>query len=68
MSDMTTHLLLPYSLCEIRMAIRVAELARAGLTLDWMPGAVSRCVPTLVRQNLHGTHVSAVTRGEYIPG
>ncbi len=30
-----------------RMAIRIAELARAGLTPDWMPGAVPRCVPTI---------------------
>ncbi|WP_375569780.1 hypothetical protein ABWH93_17210 [Seohaeicola saemankumensis] len=37
-----------------RMAIRVAELARAGLTPDWMPGAVPRCVPVEVKRNQHG--------------
>jgi len=33
---------MPNSLGGIRMAIRVAELARAGLTPDWMPGVASR--------------------------
>jgi len=47
------------SLGGIRMAIRVAELARAGLTPDWMPGAVPRCVPVETRQNQHG--IRAVT-------
>jgi hypothetical protein len=50
---------LPDSLGGIRMAIRVAELARAGLTPDWMPGVVPRCVPVEKRQNQHG--VRAVT-------
>ncbi len=45
---------LPDSLGGKRMAIRVAELARAGLTPDWMPGAVPRCVPVETRQNQHG--------------
>jgi hypothetical protein len=50
---------MPDSLGGIRMAIRVAELARAGLTPDWMPGAVPRCVPRDTRENQHG--VRAVT-------
>lgn len=50
---------LPDSLGGIRMAIRVAELARAGLTPDWMPGVVPRCVPVETRQNQHG--IRAVT-------
>ncbi|MDA3858054.1 MAG: hypothetical protein PF480_07430 [Roseovarius sp.] len=50
---------MPDSLGGIRMAIRVAELARAGLTPDWMPGVVPRCVPVETRQNQHG--VRAVT-------
>nr|WP_217810141.1 hypothetical protein [Salibaculum griseiflavum] len=37
-----------------RIAIRVAELARAGLTPDWMPGAVPRCVPVDMKRNRHG--------------
>jgi len=45
---------LPDALGGKRMAIRVAELARAGLTPDWMPGAVPRCVPVEVRRNQHG--------------
>jgi hypothetical protein len=54
---------IPDSLGGKRMAIRVAELARAGLTPDWMPGAVPRCVPTLVKQNQHGTRVGTVIVG-----
>ncbi len=45
------------------MAIRVAELARAGLTPDWMPGAVPRCVPTIARQNQYGTHAGTIVVG-----
>ena len=45
---------MPDSLGGKRMAIRVAELARAGLTPDWMPGAVPRCVPVDTRRNQHG--------------
>ena len=45
---------LPDALGGKRMAIWVAELARAGLTPDWMPGAVPRCVPVEVRRNQHG--------------
>ena len=50
---------LPDSLGGIRMALRVTELARAGITPDWMPGAVPRCVPRETRENQHG--VRAVT-------
>ncbi|WBU59591.1 hypothetical protein [Paracoccus albus] len=45
---------LPTSLGGLRMAIRIAELARAGLTPDWMPGAVPRCVPVEMKRNQHG--------------
>jgi hypothetical protein len=45
---------MPDSLGGKRMAIRVAELARAGLTPDWMPGAVPRCVPVEMKRNRHG--------------
>ena len=51
---------LPDSLGGIRMALRVTELARAGMTPDWMPGAVPRCVPRETRENQHG--VRAVTQ------
>jgi hypothetical protein len=50
---------MPDSLGGKRMAIRVAELARVGLTPDWMPGAMPRCVPRDTRENQHG--VRAVT-------
>lgn len=43
-----------------RMAIRVAELARAGLTPDWMPGAVPRCVPVDIKRNRHGDRAVSV--------
>ena len=45
---------LPDSLGGNRMAIRVAELARAGLTPNWMPGATPRCVPVDIKRNRHG--------------
>ncbi len=51
---------MPDSLGGIRMAIRVAELARAGLTPDWMPGVVPRCVPVETKRNQHGER--AVTK------
>ncbi|MEI4233264.1 hypothetical protein [Roseovarius sp. D22-M7] len=54
---------LPESLGGKRMAIRVAELARAGLTPDWMPGAVPRCVPVDVRRNKHGERAKTVVVG-----
>ena len=54
---------IPDSLGGKRMAIRVAELARAGLTPDWMPGAVPRCVPTIVKQNQHGKYAGAIVVG-----
>ena len=54
---------MPDSLGGIRMAIRVAELARAGLTPDWMPGVVPRCVPVETRQNQHGVRATTVVVG-----
>jgi hypothetical protein len=60
---------MPDALGGKRMAIRVAELARAGLTPDWMPGAVPRCVPVEVRRNQHGerakTEVVGIERVQY---
>ncbi|MGI3211832.1 hypothetical protein ACROSR_12025 [Roseovarius tibetensis] len=54
---------LPESLGGKRMAIRVAELARAGMTPDWMPGAVPRCVPVETRRNKHGERAKTVVVG-----
>ena len=54
---------LPDALGGKRMAIRVAELARAGLTPDWMPGAVPRCVPVDVKRNRHGDRAVSVVVG-----
>ena len=51
---------IPDSLGGKRMAIRVAELARAGLTPDWMPGAVPRCVPVDIKRNRHGDRAVSV--------
>lgn len=50
---------LPDSLGRIRVALRVAELARAGIIPDWMTGAVPRCVPRETREHQHG--IRAVT-------
>lgn len=38
----------------LRMALRIAELARAGITPDWMPEARPRVVPREWRQCKHG--------------
>lgn len=54
---------LPDSLGGKRMAIRVAELARSGLTPDWMPGAVQRCVPVDIKRNKHGDRAVSVVVG-----
>ena len=54
---------MPDSLGGKRMAIRVAELARAGLTPDWMPGAIPRCVPVEIKRNQHGERASTIVVG-----
>jgi hypothetical protein len=54
---------MPDSLGGKRMAIRVAELARAGLTPDWMPGAVPRCVPVEMKRNQHGERATTIVVG-----
>ena len=54
---------IPDSLGGKRMAVRIAELARAGLTPDWMPGAVPRCVPVETKRNQHGERASTVVVG-----
>lgn len=53
----------PTSLGGLRIAIRIAELARAGMTPDWMPGAVPRCVPVEVKRNQHGARSITVPVG-----
>jgi hypothetical protein len=54
---------MPDSLGGIRMAISVAEIARAGITPDWMPGAVPRCVPVDMKRNRHGDRAVSVVVG-----
>ncbi len=54
---------IPDSLGGIRMAISVAELARAGLTPDWMPGVVPRCVPMKTKNNQHGERATTMVVG-----
>ncbi len=54
---------LPTSLGGLRMAIRIAELARAGMTPDWMPGAVPRCVPVETKRNQHGERSITIAVG-----
>lgn len=54
---------MPDSLGGKRMALRVAELARAGLTPDWMPGAVPRCIPVDIKRNRHGDRAVSVVVG-----
>lgn len=45
------------------MAVRVAELARARVTPDWMPGAVPRVVPADWHVNRHGKHARSEVVG-----
>ena len=54
---------MPHSLGGIRMAIQVAELARAGMTPDWMPGVVPRCVPMETKNNQHGERATTIVVG-----
>ncbi|MBC7286364.1 hypothetical protein, partial [Hoeflea sp.] len=54
---------MPDSLGGIRMAIQLTELARAGMTPDWMPNAVPRCVPVETRSNQHGERATTVVVG-----
>jgi hypothetical protein len=54
---------MPDSLGGIRMAIQVAELARAGLTPDWMPGVVPHCVPVETKNNQHGDRATTIVVG-----
>ena len=54
---------MPDSLGGIRMAIQVAELARAGMTPDWMPGVVPRCVPLETKNNQHGERARTIVVG-----
>lgn len=54
---------MPDNLGGKRMAIHVAELARAGLTPDWMPGAVPRCVPVDIKRNRHGDRAVSIVIG-----
>ncbi|MFN3315067.1 MAG: hypothetical protein ACK46Q_16635, partial [Hyphomonas sp.] len=54
---------MPHGLGGIRMAICVAELARAGITPDWMPGAVPRCVPVETKQNQYGERAATIVVG-----
>ncbi|PKP68416.1 MAG: hypothetical protein CVT82_15385 [Alphaproteobacteria bacterium HGW-Alphaproteobacteria-4] len=48
---------------KIRMAIQVAELARAGITPDWMPGVTPRCVPLEIKNNQHGGRATTIVVG-----
>ena len=54
---------MPDSLGGKRMAIYLAELARAGMTPDWMPGVVPRCVPLEIKNNQHGERATTVVVG-----
>ncbi len=54
---------MPESLGGIRMAISVAEMAHAGITPDWMPGVVPRCVPVETKQNQHGERAATIIVG-----
>ena len=54
---------MPDSLGGKRMAIYIAELARGGMTPDWLPGVVPRCVPVETKTNQHGERSTTVVVG-----
>ena len=54
---------MPDRLGGIRMAISVAEMARTGMTPDWLPGVVPRCVPMETKQNQHGERAATIVVG-----
>jgi hypothetical protein len=54
---------MPNGLGGKRMAIHVAELARAGMTPDWLPGVVPRCVPVAIKRNQNGERSTTVVVG-----
>jgi len=54
---------MPDNLGGIRMAISVAEIARAWITPDWMPGVVPRCIPMETKQNQHGERAATIVVG-----
>ena len=54
---------MPDSLGGKRMAIYVAELARSGITPDWLPGITPRCVPVETKSNQHGERSITVVVG-----
>ena len=54
---------MPDCLGGIRMAISVAEMARAGITPDWMPSVLPRCVPVDIKRNRHGDRAVSVVVG-----
>ena len=41
----------------------MAELARVGLTPDWMPGVLPRCVPVETKKNQYGERSITVVVG-----
>ena len=47
----------------IRMAISVAELARAGTTPRWVSRVVPRCVPVKIKCNQHGERATTIVAG-----
>lgn len=50
------------------MAVQIASLARAGARPDWMPDAVTRCVPVEWRFNQYGATAKTEVVGEVLTG
>ena len=44
-------------------ALPISELARAGMTPDWLPGVMPRCVPVETKSNQHGERSTTVVVG-----
>jgi hypothetical protein len=41
----------------------MAKLARAGLTPNWMPGVMPRCIPVETKRNQHGEWATTILVG-----
>lgn len=50
------------------MAARIAELASAGITPDWMPGAIQRIVPVDWKDSRYGRFASTEVVPKDVPG
>lgn len=64
-ADALTHL--PEARGGLRMALWIAEMARAGQEPDWMPDATPRVYPAVTHTNQHGLRAGTADAGRLGP-